>query len=296
MIFSKVSESANPNNEVEAGEGSSALILRAVLLGVAVVLAGTIPRNIFFALNLRYFANTAWAVPVTGIYLWFFWKYLKGSDDRRRLLRANSLAAHVWLWALTTGLLGIVALVLALNLANRFVALPEQHLPLLAGVPRSTVLLLLLAAAPIAGLIEESAFRGYMQGPIERRCGLPVAILITGTMFALVHLDFTPILWPYYVAVAALYGVVTSRTNSILPAMLLHTLGNTYSNLDLWLHGKAEWQAPSGMASHGWDSGAWIVLATLTATALAAYISFLRLSASVWPSHPRPARTASVGL
>jgi len=43
-----------------------------------------------------------------------------------------------------------------------------------------------------------------MQGPIERRRGLLIAILITGTMFALVHLDFTPILWPYYVAVAAL--------------------------------------------------------------------------------------------
>jgi hypothetical protein len=62
--------------------------------------------------------------------------------------------------------------------------------------------------APVAGIIEESAFRGYMQGPIERRYGLLVAILITGTMFAIVHLDFTPILWPYYVAVAAIYGTV----------------------------------------------------------------------------------------
>lgn len=27
--------------------------------------------------------------PVIGIYLWFFWKYLKGTDERRQLLRAN---------------------------------------------------------------------------------------------------------------------------------------------------------------------------------------------------------------
>jgi membrane protease YdiL (CAAX protease family) len=267
-----------------------------VLLGVVVVLAGTIPRNIFFAVNLRHFANVPWAVPVTGIYLWFFWKYLKGSDDRRRLLRANLLPASVWLWALTAGLLGIVVLVLALKITNRFVALPEQQLPNLAGVPTWTVLSLLLAAAPIAGLIEESAFRGYMQGPIERRCGLPIAILITGTMFALVHLDFTPILWPYYVAVAALYGLVTSRTNSILPAMVLHTFGNMYSNLDLWLHGKTEWQAASGTAWHVWDSGAWITLAALIATALATYLSFLRLSVSVRLSIARADQRTSFTL
>src|SRR5689334_2593224 len=197
---------------------------RAVLVGVGVVLAGTMPRNILFAMNLRYFTGVPWAIPVTAVYLWFFWRYLQGSTERRQLLRANRLSCRVWLWALAAGVLGVASLVLLLNVANHFVALPEQKLPDLTGVPKLTVLALLLAAAPIAALIEESAFRGYMQGPIERRCGLVVAILITGTMFALVHLDFQLILWPYYVAVAALYGVVTSWTNSILPAMVLHTI------------------------------------------------------------------------
>jgi membrane protease YdiL (CAAX protease family) len=74
-------------------------------------------------------------------------------------------------------------------------------------------------------------------------------------MFAVAHLDFTPILWPYYVAVAAIYGVVTYLTNSILPAVVLHTAGNLFSNTDLWLHGKAEWQAPSGPAALIWTTG-----------------------------------------
>ena len=88
-----------------------------------------------------------------------------------------------------------------------------------------------------------------MQGPIERRFGLPRAILITGTMFAVAHLDFTPVLWPYYVAVAAIYGTVTHITGSILPAIVLHTAGNLYSNFDLYLHGQAEWQAPASQAA-----------------------------------------------
>ena len=85
------------------------------------------------------------------------------------------------------------------------VLLPPQRLPDLGNVPESTVIALLLMAAPVAGIVEEAAFRGYMQGPIERRHGLLVAILITGTMFAVAHLDFTLILWPYYVAVRDLW-------------------------------------------------------------------------------------------
>jgi membrane protease YdiL (CAAX protease family) len=135
------------------------------------------------------------------------------------------------------------------------VALPEQLLPDLSRIPRFTVWSLLLMAAPVAAFVEEAAFRGYMQGPIERRHGVVSAILITGTMFAIAHLDFTPLLWPYYVAVAAIYGIVTSLTNSIWPAILLHTAGNTYSNIDLLLHGRAEWQAASGNAQSIWTTG-----------------------------------------
>jgi len=161
---------------------------------------------------------------------------------------------------------------------NRMVVLPQQQLPDLSQVPRATVLALLLMAAPVAGIIEEAAFRGYMQGPIERRHGLAIAILVTGTMFAVAHLDFTLILWPYYVAVAAIYGVVTYRTGSILPAVVLHTCGNLYSNLDLWLHGQAEWQAASGPATLIWSTGAdapfWIAslaLCLVTAAMVWAY-------------------------
>jgi membrane protease YdiL (CAAX protease family) len=65
-------------------------------------------------------------------------------------------------------------------------------------------------SAPIAGIVEEAAFRGYMQRPIEQAHGIGLAILITGTMFALVHLDFTPIVWPYYRMLAVASGF--SRT------------------------------------------------------------------------------------
>lgn len=263
--------------------------MQAVLIGTAIVLVGTIPRNLAVAANLRFFTSVPWAVPLVAAYLWFLWWYLKGggppdstAENRRTGLRANNLSKEVWAWALLAGALGIVTLVLALRVGNRLIALPRQQVPDLTGVADVTVLSLLLISAPFAGFVEEAAFRGYMQGPIERRYGLPVAILITGTVFALVHLDFTLILWPYYVAVAAIYGTVTYLTNSILPAVLLHTGGNIYSNLDLWLHGQAEWQASGGPATLIWDTGAdasfWISSVALLVVGAAGAWAYFKLA------------------
>ncbi len=269
--------------------GQVGVIARAVLIGMLVMIAGTIPRNLIFAANLRYYPNVPWAVPLTAVYLWCFWRYLNGTGppastarEWRTGLRANRVSGRVWAWALLAGGLGIVALVLALRVANRVVVLPHQQLPDLAHVPKLTVISLLLMAAPVAGIVEEAAFRGYMQRPIERRYGLAVAILVVGTMFAVAHLDFTLILWPYYVAVAALYGIVTYLTDSILPAVVLHTSGNIYSNLDLWLHGHTEWQASPSPTALIWQTGAdasfWIAIITLLVVSAAMVLVFVKLA------------------
>ena len=267
-------------------------ILQAVGIGMLVMLVGTIPRNIMFAANLRYQPSVPWAVPMTAVYLWAFWWYLKGggppdstSEIRRTSLRANRLSGRIWAWALLAGGLSLVALVLALRVANRMVVLPQQQIPDLSNVPVFTMWSLLLMGTPVAGLVEEAAFRGYMQGPIERRYGLAVAILITGTMFAVAHLDFTLILWPYYVAVAAIYGTVTYLTNSVWPAVVLHTSGNIYSNSNLLLYGQAEWQASSNGAQLVWATGADAVFVRLAVTLLVV------TSGAVW-AHIKLARVA----
>lgn len=272
------------------------LIGRAVLVGMIVLFVGTIPRNLVFAANLRFFAAVPWAVPATAVLLWLFWRYVRGdgppastADERRRSFRANRLPARVWTWALLAGGLGLVALVLALRVANRLVELPLQAVPELGQVPGSTMVALILMGAVIAGVVEESAFRGYMQRLIEQRYGLVVAILITGTMFAVAHLDFTLMLWPYYVAVTAVYGAVAFLTDSILPSVVLHTGGNVYSNLYLWLYGRAEWQTTSGPADLVWSTG-------VDAAFLAVLIELVVATAAMAWGYRRLARVCRVAL
>jgi membrane protease YdiL (CAAX protease family) len=124
-----------------------------------------------------------------------------------------------------------------------------------------------------------------MQGPIEKRYGPLIAILINGTMFGIAHFDFTLMLWPYYVAVAAIYGMVVYLTNSILPAIVLHMSGNLYSNYDLWVNGRAEWQAAKDASELVWSTGAdtsfWTTLGTFAlviALTVGAYFKLARVA------------------
>lgn len=278
--------------QAEPLERSTKTAIASVLLGVVVLLAGTIPRNLLFAANLRYYPSFPWAVPIIAAYLWLFWVYAGGTGPpkataraRRLCLRANKLSLQVWGWSLLAGALGIICLVLTLQLTNRIVVLPTQQIVELNTIPWLTSIGLLLVAAPVAGVVEEAAFRGYMQSSLEKQFRLPVVILITGTMFAIVHLDFKLILWPYYLAVAALYGTITYTTNSILPAVVLHTAGNLYSNFDLWANGQSEWQTTQRASTLLWRSvidksvitGSAILIILVIATALA----YVQLSRSV---------------
>jgi membrane protease YdiL (CAAX protease family) len=239
-------------------------VAEAVVIGMAVLIAGSIPKNLLFAANLKFLPGLPWAAVLTAGYLWLFWRYLDGHGPpestraaRRDGLRANRLSGAVWTWALIAGAGGLVTLVLALRVANRLVVLPRQEFFDVTEVSVLTIVSLIVVGAVAAGIVEEASFRGYMQGAIERRYGPTIAILISGTVFGLAHyLDVTPLLLPYYIAVAAIYGSLAWVTKSILPSIVLHTAGNVWSSSYLWQYGHAEWQATATPAPLVWEVGA----------------------------------------
>jgi membrane protease YdiL (CAAX protease family) len=243
-------------------------IALAVLTGIAVLLAGNLPWVALLApLNLRVARVAPWAVPPMAIYLWCYWKYIGGSwgskatsAKRQTNLRANLLSAEVWGASLAAGLLGFIAIGAMLVLMVRLVKLPDSApLTLPAGMPSITAFVLLVMSSVVAGVTEEAAFRGYMQGPVERRYGVALAILVNGTAFGLLHFRNHPadvwIMLPYYIAVSAAYGGLTWASNSILPALVLHSGGDVWSLGRLWLTGRPEWQLSPAPAKLIWETG-----------------------------------------
>jgi membrane protease YdiL (CAAX protease family) len=176
-------------------------IASAVLAGVGVLLAGSLPWVAVLApLNLRFAPMVPWAAVPMAIYLWLYWEYVGGrigsretAETRRLSLRANPLPSTVWGLALATGLAGFAALLAGLTMMARLAPMPASAaLETPAGMPAPTAFLLLVMASIVAGVTEEAGFRGYMQGPIERRYGLAMGLLVNGVMFGVLHFPNHP--------------------------------------------------------------------------------------------------------
>ena len=128
------------------------------------------------------------------------------------------------------------------------------------------------------------ALRGYLQGPIERRHGPVIAILVTGVVFGLVHFTHPEVglvLLPYYLGVAAVYGGLAYATDSTLPSMVLHAGGNMFSAVDLFARGRSEWQLGTAPRPLIWQTGPdmafWGVLAALLVVAALASWAYVGL-------------------
>jgi len=196
--------------------------------------------------------------------------------------------------ALFAGGLGLLAVVLLQIVLNRLVTLPQQRDLDASQFPLVTVVAWVFMSAIVAGVTEEASFRGYMQGPIERRHGPVIAILVTGTLFGFAHFthpEVTLILMPFYLAVAAVYGALAYLTNSIFPSIVLHAGGNVVAAFGLFTQGRSAWQASSTPQPLIWDSGAdasfWASLVAalmVAAAAVWAYAGLARVTRNASPA------------
>jgi membrane protease YdiL (CAAX protease family) len=229
-------------------------------------------------------------------YLFAYWKYVTGELGspstalrRHEYARAHRIPAAVWVLALLTGLAGFAALIALVRVMARVVVLPASApITVPPGMSSATMVVLLVMGSVVAGVTEEVAFRGYMQTPIEREFGLAAAILIPGLAFGVLHFPNHPhdvvMMLPYYMAVTAVYGSITSAANSILPALVLHIGGDVWSLLRLWLTGVPEWQSAMP-AEQIWTTGvdgsfvvAMLALASLSAATVWLYSQTLKCS------------------
>jgi membrane protease YdiL (CAAX protease family) len=106
-------------------------------------------------------------------------------------------------------------------------------------------------SATVAGIGEEAGFRGFMQGPLERRYGPAVGIAITSMVFGLAHLThgaFLPAIL-FDIGWGALYGSLTYRSGSIVPAIVLHSSADALEFIAAWKF------PPAAGAPLAWASG-----------------------------------------
>ena len=207
--------------------------IRGPVIGILVLLVGIQPISVLVSLNLAWLPSLPWSILPSGLYLYCFWKYLGGwwlprsnQAVRELLLRAFRIERSIYrplLIATASLTLGIIS-ISVLSYGAR--EIPPEQLGLLMAIlelsPLAAICLIVLVAV-FSGVIEEAAFRGYMQGIMEKAYHPAIAIVITAALFAVVHPQ-PPLFLIFFTLGACGWGILAYVGGTIIPLVIAHAL------------------------------------------------------------------------
>ena len=218
--------------------GRSPLIdyARPIGAGLLIMVAALVPWLAASQLNARVRPELPWAAIGSLLYLGALLAWLHGvgpprstSERRRHRLRlwppAPSSATDRG--ALSPGVaIGLLALLtLAWIAIGRLSPIPDLD----AFPTTSYRWSMFLMGGVVSGVVEEAAYRGYMQTGLET-IDPGRAVVITSLVFALSHINHgigaLLVLGPGLFAAGLLYGTLAKATGTILPGMLIHVAGD----------------------------------------------------------------------
>ena len=217
--------------------------VRAIIIGLVVTLAATLPCGFLVQSNLKIAARIPWAAPAVLAYLVLYLKYLRGwgwprstAIARRDSMRAAGLPWPAWRWSLFSGGCALAASIALLMVVRRLVAWPAAAEEFPARLSGLFIVITLPTSAVVAGVSEEAGFRGFMQRMMERRYGPAFAISVSSIVFGLAHVThgLRPLPLLFDGLWGALYGILAYLSGSIIPGIILHSSLDFVEFLAVW--------------------------------------------------------------
>jgi membrane protease YdiL (CAAX protease family) len=220
------------------------LVVRAAFVGFVVMGVGVQSWSLLAMIGLQ--NRVAWmplaAMPALLVVYWLFfsgrlfWPATKAA--RRENFRETALSSATWIWGLAGALLFVVVFQSAVFTLFRLFPYPvEQFAPpsYVAQIPTALLLPLVVMASLVAGICEETGFRGYMQRPLETRYGPAAAISITSLLFIAGHLNQAWIgaLFVPGLLASVMLGALAYASRSLIPSMIGHAVMDVF-NFGYW--------------------------------------------------------------
>jgi membrane protease YdiL (CAAX protease family) len=207
-----------------------------VLLGAAVAVAGIAPWALLAPLNALHRPELPWAALAMLAFLILYLAWLGGAGWPRAWREARRYACRLWrptprAWSRegigpTLTILSLLAILYIVWIFAGGSRQPPDMSPYPTTAYRFSIVIM---GATVSGVVEEVAFRGYMQSGLER-FGAATAIVVTSLVFTLFHGVHGGaallLLGPGLFMASALYGMLAWHTGSILPGMAMHVLGD----------------------------------------------------------------------
>jgi membrane protease YdiL (CAAX protease family) len=206
-----------------------------LLMGLSIQFIGTLSWVALIRMNAREHPASPWAAATMGCWLLIMLVWLNGRGWPRRTSAFREFHLRLWrpqpgAWA-GDSLASILSLIGALVVLSLLYVLIGASRPPVDVSAYSTALRwsALLMGPTVAGVVEEMAFRGYMQSHLER-VGPTFAILVTSAVFTLLHasqgLTYLLTFAPGIFLASVVYGHLALKSGSILPGMALHVAGD----------------------------------------------------------------------
>lgn len=206
-----------------------------ILTGLLIAAAGLVPSTLLAQLNARVRPDLPWAAGVTLVYLAGLLLWLNGLGPPRRTSEQRRQRLRLWPRCIpdasgtglpTGAVVGLLGLLYVLwIMIGRLSPMPD-----LTAFPTTAYRWsMFLMGGVTAGVVEEAAFRGYMQTGLERH-DRANAIWITSAVFVAAHITqgigAVLLLGPGLFIASVLYGVLARRTGTILPGIAIHVMGD----------------------------------------------------------------------
>ena len=218
------------------------LIIRATISGFLVSSAGIAVWTIMILL-----IAPPWSVIPMIFALCLFWKYFSGrlkskrvNDVKRDNFRRIKLSRQEWKWGLTAAIFFVVIIQASFVITFRIIEFPAAQFnadyPMLNKMPLWMAWVMLTMSSVVAGICEETGYRGYLQVPLETKYGPVTAIIVTSIVFTLIHLSKTwahPIL-PHIFLASVLLGFLAYKSGSLIPGIIGHSILDIFDYSFWW--------------------------------------------------------------
>jgi membrane protease YdiL (CAAX protease family) len=207
-----------------------------ILAGLLIAAAGLVPWILLAQLNARMRPDLPWAAVASLAYLVVLLLWLNGAGPPKRTARHRRQRLRLWprtrpAAADTSGLTaGAVVAFLVLLYVLWIMLGRSSPVPDLSAFPTTSYRWsMFIMGGVTAGVVEEVAFRGYMQTGLERH-DRKNALWITSLVFVAMHITqgigAVLFLGPGLFVASMLYGILARRTGTILPGIGIHILGD----------------------------------------------------------------------
>ena len=185
-------------------------------------------------LDLVFIGNSAGQILFLGLATWFFARLHTSKRDRTTFLRFSANRQTLKNIGLTTLLIVIIQpTIWLMSWLNALIPVPDfftnmqnTQMQMIENFLKGDhiIWLTLFHVAVVPSICEETLYRGYVMRAFEKSWGIWPAIIVSGLLFGMYHLQLSNLI--PLASLGMLFAFITWTSKSIYPAIVAHFINN----------------------------------------------------------------------